>query len=111
MSGGGTKIQRYPPTTTPMITEAAMQLRNFFFLNVKIVKVAMKFAAAPRTTSTMFNEPKAITPPTAFPTRQPSVAPRITGQPNNAASGRRQSATLSCTGGKEAGARKITRTA
>jgi hypothetical protein len=95
MSGGGAKVHRYPPTMAPIIKDASMQPIIFLFLKAKIVRVATKLAMGPKTTSKGFNDPKAIMPPTVFPTKQPSVAPQITGQPNNAAKGSRQSATLS----------------
>ena len=79
---------------TPMIIDASMQPRSFLFLKAKIMRVATKLTMEPKTTSNGINDPNII-PLTAFPTRQPSVAPQITGQPNNAASGSRQSATLS----------------
>lgn len=79
----------------PMIIDAKMQPKIFFFLSLKITKVARKLARDPKATSNKFNDPKATIPPTAFPTEQPSVAPMIIGQPKSADKGRRQSAILS----------------
>jgi hypothetical protein len=60
-----------------------------------MTEVAKRFAIEPKATSTGLTAPKAIIPPTAFPTKHPIVAPNIIGHPNNAASGNRQSAILS----------------
>jgi len=87
-----------------------MQPRSFFFLRVKIMIVAMKLTSEPKITSNGINDPN-IMPLTAFPTRQPSVAPQIKGHPNSAAKGNRQSATLSWMGPDDIGARKIKSTA
>jgi hypothetical protein len=46
-----------------------------------------------------------------FPTKHPAVTPTIAGQPNKAASGIRQSATRSCTGPKDIGAKRMIKTA
>jgi len=104
-------IQRYPPTTRPIITEPQIHPKSLLLLKTKIVKVARKLAAEPKIISIGSIAPKAIIPPATFPTKHPIVAPPIIGHPSKAASGRRLSATLSWIGPNDIGARKTSNTA